>query len=209
MMSPRPVAAERAYGLLKGDVLSGRFAPGSTVIERLMAEEYGVSVSPFRDAAQRLVGEELLEIGTGGGYRIPAISADSLLDLYHWHSHLVRLILKVQKPVQAMPISSSDMALVDLAQIPLAMTNCFRMLAKAAPNREYARALRLATDRLYVARLHEGAVLTNLGPELQMVETATASGSGLDRYEILWAYHRRRIRRVGRIAELINSAKNR
>lgn len=207
-MSPRPVAAERAYGLLKADVLSGRFAPGSGVIERMMADEYGVSVSPFRDAAQRLVGEAFLEIGTGGGYRVPPMTIDILRDLYHWHSHLVRLVLKMQKPLAAGANSAIEMVSVDNDHLPTVATNCFRSLANTAPNREYARALRQATDRLHIARLHEGAVLTNLEDELQMVEVATVSGSGLDRYEVLWAYHRRRIRRVARIAQLINSAKN-
>lgn len=67
-MSPEPVAADRAYLLLKTDILSGRFSPGGTIIERAVAIEYGVSISPIRDAAQRLVGEHLLEIGTGGGF---------------------------------------------------------------------------------------------------------------------------------------------
>lgn len=208
-MSPRPVAAQRAYGLLKADVISGRFAPETMVIERIMAEEYGVSVSPFRDAAQRLVGEAFLEIGADGGYRVPSMTAEILRDLYHWHSHLVRLILKVQKPLAQSARSPSDMASIDTDHLPLAFTNCFRSLAGAAPNREYGRALRQATDRLFVARLHEVVVLTNLDHELEMVEAATASGSGLDRFEILWAYHRRRIRRVSRIVELIGSGKNR
>lgn len=208
-MSPRPVAAERAYGLLKADVLSGRFAPGSMVVERIMAEEYGVSVSPFRDAAQRLVGEEFLEIGADGGYKVPAVTTDVLRDLYHWHSHLVRLILKVQKPLSGSLYLPVGISPGGIDHLPIAATNCFRSFARTAPNREYARALRLATDRLFVARLHEGAVLTNLEDELHMVEAATASGSDPDRYEILWAYHRRRIRRVARIAELINAGKNR
>lgn len=174
----------------------------------MMADEYGVSVSPFRDAAQRLVGEAFLEIGTGGGYRVPSMTIDILRDLYHWHSHLVRLVLKMQKPLASGTYSPVEMASVDNDHLPTAATNCFRSLASTAPNREYARALRQATDRLHVARLHEGAVLTNLEDELQMVEVATVSGSGLDRYETLWAYHRRRIRRVARIAQLINSAKN-
>ncbi|WDF74230.1 GntR family transcriptional regulator [Novosphingobium sp. KACC 22771] len=208
-MAPRPVAAERAYGLLKADVLSGRFAPGSVVIERIMAEEYGVSVSPFRDAAQRLVGEAFLEIGAGGGYQVPSMNAEVLRDLYHWHSHLVRLILKAQQPLPAGAYSPATMSSLEADHLPVAFTNCFRSLAGAASNREYARALRQATDRLFVARLHEGAVLANLANELEMVEAATASGSGLDRYDILWAYHRRRIRRVTRIAELINAGKSR
>ena len=56
-MSPEPVLAERAYLLLKADIMAGRFAPGSILNERQLAAEYGVSVSPLRDAAQRLAGE--------------------------------------------------------------------------------------------------------------------------------------------------------
>lgn len=201
-MSPEPVVAERAYLLLKADIMAGRWAPGVILIERTIAAEYGVSVSPLRDAAQRLVGEHMLEIGPGGGYRLPEQTREALCDLYRWHSHLVRLIVKALRPTASLPLSaisrSSELSL------PRATTELFLTLADACADREYGRALRSATERLHPARLGEVQVMDNLVEELRMVEIATISGRGHDHFEALWAYHRRRIRRVDKIFEAMS-----
>lgn len=204
-MSPEPVVAERAYILLKADIMAGRFPPGSMLIERALAAEYGVSVSPFRDGAQRLVGEHMLEIAFGGGYRLPDLTPDSLRDLYRWHSHLLRLVLKGNRLSEfgtARPHPQAEMNGQALAK---AATDLFLSVAWACHDSEQARALKSATERLHMARLGEFRVLRNLTSELRSVEIATTSGQGSDRFEVLWAYHRRRIRRVERICESITS----
>jgi DNA-binding GntR family transcriptional regulator len=201
-MSPEPVAAERVYILLREALISGRFIPGATVVERVVALEYGVSVSPFRDAAQRLVGESLLEINPGGGYRTPLVTEESLRDLYRWHSHLVRLVLKAPTLIgrtSSPPISIAS----DPGTVAIAATELFRSLARSCANREYGQALAAATDRLHAARLREGRVLKGLRAELETVRMSTTSGSDSDRFQVHWAYHRRRIRRVGKIVETL------
>ena len=201
MMAPEPVAAERAYQLLRKDIMRGRFVPGSTVVERVMASEYGVSVSPLRDGAQRLVGEGMLEIAGGGGDCVPPMPGDTLHDLYAWHSHLIRLIVKSgpqrrsgQVELRSLSVTASD---TDIAK---AATALFHSFAQGTVNQEFARALHAANDRLHPVRLREGRVLTNLASELNAVMMVTLHGSGPDRFEALWAYHRRRLRRVDRIA---------
>lgn len=201
MMAPEPVAAERAYQLLRKDIMRGRFAPSSTVIERVMASEYGVSVSPLRDGAQRLVGEGMLEIAGGGGYCVPPMPGEALRDLYAWHSHLIRLVVKSEPqkcddPPEMGPLRA-DAPDADIAE---AATALFHAFARGAVNQEFARALHAANDRLHPVRLREGRVLTNLAGELSAVMMVTLHGSGPDRFEALWAYHRRRLRRVDRIA---------
>ncbi|MBV2150405.1 GntR family transcriptional regulator [Sphingobium yanoikuyae] len=204
-MSPEPVLAERAYLLLKADIMAGRFASGSIINERALAAEYGVSVSPLRDAAQRLVGEHMLEIAFGGGYRLPAITTDALCDLYRWHGHLVRLILKANRLAIDFDAKSYAGTEVDGQVLARAATNLFLAIAQACGDHEHRRALKSATERLHIARLGEVRVLGNLTEELEAVRIATASGQGPDRFEVLWAYHRRRIRRVSRIWEAISS----
>ena len=202
-MAPEPVTAERAYTLLKADLLSGRFIPGAAVVERMLAIEYGVSVSPFRDAAQRLVGEGLLELSPGGGYRMLLVTEESLRDLYRWHSHLVRLVLKTPTAAGARGRRTVISATDNPNAIAIAATDMFRTLAKSCGSREYGRALTSATDRLHAARLRERKVLRNLEEELTSVEASTASGSESDRFATLWAYHRRRIRRVAKIVDAL------
>ena len=191
--------------LLKADIMTGRFASGAILNEKALAAEYGVSVSPLRDAAQRLVGEHMLEIAFGGGYRLPAMTPEALRDLYRWHGHLVRLILKASRSATAPEAHHYADMETDGHAIATAATNLFLAIAQACDDHEHRRALRSATERLHIARLGEIRILRNLAEELHAVGIATVSGRGHDRFEALWAYHRRRIRRVDRIWEAISS----
>ena len=208
-MAPEAVAAESAYMRLKRDVVSGRFPLGTRIVERILAREYGVSIVPFRDAAQRLVGEHLLESGPGGGYRIPAISEEGLRDLYSWHSHLVRLALKapaIDLKLDPAVIRNSDR--LPAEEIANSATELFRAIALRSGNGELARTLLAVNDRLHPIRLREYEVLDNLATELKAVFTATSLGQGLNRFAVLWAYHRRRIRRSFVISKVINELQN-
>lgn len=197
-MAPEPVTAERAYGLLKSDILSGRLAPGSSLVERQLAMEYGMSISPVRDAAHRLLGERMVELVQVGGYRVPLLTASALRDLYAWHSHLVRLILKDQMPAD--PLLPTLVPVIDTAQtVAAAAAGIFRALAASARNEQFGLALRGANDRLAATRVSEGEVLRNLDGELARVAEAIC-GSDRNRFGVLWAYHRRRIRRADKIA---------
>ncbi|MEQ6334632.1 GntR family transcriptional regulator [Sphingobium sp. MK2] len=205
-MSPEPVAADRAYLLFKTDILSGRFSPGRAIIERVVAIEYGVSISPIRDAAQRLVGEHLLEIGTGGGFRVPIATPAAVRDLYSWHDHLVRHLIKVQMPTEL--LTPKPWILRDIVggeKIARAATGLFRALADQAVNREHARSLHAANDRLQAIRLREHLVMDNLDMELQQITAAINCGSGLNRFSVLRAYHRRRMRRAEKISDSLRS----
>ena len=55
--------AERVYGDLKAALKTTRFEPGERVREEAVAEWLGVSRTPVREALQRLLAENLLEIG--------------------------------------------------------------------------------------------------------------------------------------------------
>ncbi|MDE1917866.1 MAG: GntR family transcriptional regulator [Sphingomonadales bacterium] len=202
-MAPEPVAAERAYQRLKSDLVSGRYRPGTVLVERVIAQEFGVSVSPVRDGAQRLVGEGLLEVASGGGYRIPMMTHIMLRDLYTWHSHLLRLVVK--SDLDIVPAFQSDAQALsdDPAAIARLTTELFRTLARQSRNGEYTRALLAANDRLHPVRLREGHVLANLTSELLAVMTSTIFGSGPDRLAGILAYHRRRLRRVNKIVEVL------
>lgn len=204
-MAPEAVVAERAYQQLKGDVVSGRFAPGTQIVERTLATEYGLSIAPLRDAAQRLVGEGLLEPGWRGGFRIPPVTQSGLRDLYQWHSHLVRLSVTNSKARLELGTDViRQITDVDGEQAANAATALFRAFAVRSVSTEVARALMSANDRLHPIRLKEKRVLTNLGAELQTVLIATTSGSDQNRLAALWAYHRRRLRRVSSISRCLN-----
>jgi DNA-binding GntR family transcriptional regulator len=57
----RKTAATQLYEALRGEILSLALPPGSVLDERALAERFGVSRSPLREALIRLAGEQLVE----------------------------------------------------------------------------------------------------------------------------------------------------
>lgn len=74
----------KIYEQLRADILSCALTPGLEFREGELAEKFGVSKSPIRDALQRLEIEGLIEIEPRRGHRVAPISvsdAEDILDL--------------------------------------------------------------------------------------------------------------------------------
>ena len=70
---------DRSYAALREALLNGRYAPGHRIVLREVAAELGISLTPVRDAVNRLIAERVLERGTGGqggGAIVPHVDAD-------------------------------------------------------------------------------------------------------------------------------------
>ena len=81
---------DRAYASLKADLLAGRRAPGDRVVLRQVADALGISLTPVRDAVNRLIAEKILDhggLGQGGGAIVP------LLDAYQFNQ-----LMTVRRP---------------------------------------------------------------------------------------------------------------
>jgi DNA-binding GntR family transcriptional regulator len=68
--APGEPAAERAYRLLRSDILSGVLPGGSRLGETNLAEMYGFSRTPVRESLRRLQSEGLVEVSPHRGARI-------------------------------------------------------------------------------------------------------------------------------------------
>jgi GntR family carbon starvation induced transcriptional regulator len=66
---------------IKGDILDGRFGPGSKLGTALLQKEYGCSVGTLREALSHLLSEGLVEMSAGRGYRVAPVSRADLLDI--------------------------------------------------------------------------------------------------------------------------------
>ena len=77
------------YSRIRTDILTCGLAPGSRVFENDLAERYGVSKSPVRDALLRLQEHGLVEVLPRKGYLIRPISLADAKDLYE-----MRLLLE-------------------------------------------------------------------------------------------------------------------
>ncbi|MDP6925550.1 MAG: GntR family transcriptional regulator, partial [Rhodospirillales bacterium] len=65
---------DSVYSRIRADILTCGLAPGSRVFENDLAERYGVSKSPVRDALLRLQEHGLVEVLPRKGYLIRPIS---------------------------------------------------------------------------------------------------------------------------------------
>ena len=82
---------DRAYRALKSALLEGRFAPGERIVLRDVADDLGISLTPVRDAVNRLTAERILDrggVGNGGGATVPLLNTDQFNQLMTVRSSL-------------------------------------------------------------------------------------------------------------------------
>ena len=91
-------AAQRAYQLLRRDIVAGVIAAGSKLAENDLAEQYGLSRTPIREALRRLQSEGLVEVEPNRGARV-----------VDWHNFDVEGIYEGQDAEMA-PVSECDLS---------------------------------------------------------------------------------------------------
>ena len=72
---------DQIYSELKDAILRGVFPPGSIMTIRALADAFGVSTMPVREALRRLVSEHALEQIDGRRIRVPTTSVQNMEEL--------------------------------------------------------------------------------------------------------------------------------
>jgi DNA-binding GntR family transcriptional regulator len=67
---------------IREDILEGRLPPGTLLQQEALADRFGVSRIPVRDALLRLSGEQLVQPGAGRGARVTRLSRAALAELF-------------------------------------------------------------------------------------------------------------------------------
>ena len=70
-----------AHAQLRESLLAGRFAPGAKLTLRYLAETFGTSITPVRDAITRLAALGVLELGARNCAIVPELTASKLEEL--------------------------------------------------------------------------------------------------------------------------------
>jgi DNA-binding GntR family transcriptional regulator len=114
---------DRAYAELKKGLTSGRFHSGDVLIIRQLADRYGISATPVREALQRLVAERALEILPNRSIAVPILTQDKFAELRR-----IRCALEGLAAEQAAPnLGESDVArlkaLIDAMDKDIAKNN--------------------------------------------------------------------------------------
>jgi DNA-binding GntR family transcriptional regulator len=84
---PRLVRVD-VYERIRGEILACTLRPGTQLQEKDLAEKYGVSKSPVRDALLRLQEQHLIEVLPRKGYRVTPISMTAIGEMYEMRAIL-------------------------------------------------------------------------------------------------------------------------
>lgn len=129
MTAPRrPPAQDAVLVGLRTDILTGDLGPGDQVVQEVLAERYGVSRVPVREALKMLEAEGQVVYHPHRGYFIAELSVGDLLEVYRLRSLLEAEALRVAVPaltepdVDAIAALSADVDRAATADDVLAMT---------------------------------------------------------------------------------------
>lgn len=202
-MSPDAVTAERVYTALKADIVGGRHLPRTEIVIAAIAREQGVSISPVRVSAQRLVGERLLELLPGGGFRIPDLTEHGLRDLYAWHGQLIQFAVQGirRADLTGLGISEDEIAAGFADNLAQLTRQIFQWIASHGGNDELCHAVAATADRLQAVRVKEFRHVPMLRDELQDLRRLVGRGDTSALARAVRAYDRRRLKRVDLLVE--------
>jgi DNA-binding GntR family transcriptional regulator len=99
-------AHDRLYRTLRAQVMHGELAPGQALTLRGLAAQYGMSVTPVREALQRLVAEGALTLSSSGRVSTPELTPERIEELA-----AIRAMLEPELASRALP--RAHFALID------------------------------------------------------------------------------------------------
>lgn len=91
-------AGERVARRVREDILAGVFAPGTRIRQTDLAERYGASRAPVREALRMLTAEGLISSVANTGAWVAKLSLDECDELYRMRERLEPLLLEFTVP---------------------------------------------------------------------------------------------------------------
>ncbi len=160
-------AHDRVYRSLRLQVMHGDLAPGRALTLRGIGREFGVSMTPAREAVQRLVAEGALVLSASGRVATPELGQDRIEELAS-----IRALLEPELASRALPRAHA--ALIDrMEAINSAMTEAVMNRDPATyvrSNLEFHRTLYLRAQSPAMLALVETLWL-QLGPTMRALYT--------------------------------------
>lgn len=175
---------EPTYRRLKRALMDGIW-PGGTRLEALrLAEEFGVSMTPVRDSLNQLVGEGLVDLTPGEGFRVAALGERSLRELLQLN------LLVLESAAAANGSVSGDLKVVSPADdYADRIAAVFSQFAAESGNRVLRDLVTRIGARLHPVRRREPEILPRALEMLDELEGSLARTPG-ERRRVLRHYHR-------------------
>ncbi len=104
-----PAAHDRVYRGLRTRIMHGEIAPGQALTLRGIGAEYGVSMTPAREAVRRLAAEGALQMSSSGRVSTPELSNERIEELA-----ALRALIEVELASRALP--RAHIALIERLQ---------------------------------------------------------------------------------------------
>lgn len=95
--------SEKVKRIIVDRVIEGAYPPGTHLVELQLAEEFGVSQAPVREALRELSSTRLVENRPRRGTYVRSISSDELAEIY-----MVRVALEGTAAFHAFPVLHQD-----------------------------------------------------------------------------------------------------
>ncbi|QJP14426.1 GntR family transcriptional regulator [Starkeya sp. ORNL1] len=86
---------DRIFAAIENDIVSGQLPMGSKLGEEVLAQRFGVSRGPLREALRRLEGRGLVVRAAHAGVRVVSLSRKALLELYEMRELLEGLAARL------------------------------------------------------------------------------------------------------------------
>ncbi|MBV8473443.1 MAG: GntR family transcriptional regulator [Hyphomicrobiales bacterium] len=127
--APRNTLQDHVYRQLCEIILNGEMAPGQLITIQALADAFGVSAMPVREALQRLTAARVLTVISGRSIGIPPLTGGRLADLRR-----VRLEVESLAAVWATPnITEAEIATLETS------LHAMEQAARAGDNKQYLR----------------------------------------------------------------------
>ena len=130
----RVTAQDAVLASLRSDILTGSLGPGDQIVQEALAEKYGVSRVPLREALKTLESEGQVVYHPHRGYFVAELSVADLLEVYR-----LRTILEAEAIRHAVPTLSDDdvSAIADLQDQVDDAASAGDVIAMTSANRRF------------------------------------------------------------------------
>ena len=170
-MSPAHVL-EPTYRRLKDALLEGRFRAGAKLEAMRLADDFGVSMTPVRDSLNQLVGEGLVDLTPGEGFRVPLLTEQALRDILQVNALLLEQAPDNDHKSLTINEGSNDTrgAYADR------LARAFRDIAASSGNRFRVHLVERISDRLQPLRELEPVIWPGAPHALEQIERKAQQG---------------------------------
>ncbi|QQN75138.1 GntR family transcriptional regulator [Croceicoccus sp. YJ47] len=181
-MSPAHVL-EPTYCRLKRALMEGAWRGGTKLEAMRLADDFGVSMTPVRDSLNQLVGEGLVDLTPGEGFRVHVLTEQALRDILNVNALLLETSLSENTSTEA---QRDDQPSSDT--YPDRLAAAYLGLARGSGNGYLAYLVDRINERLHPVRKLEPQVLPKAIDMLNRIEASLTATRG-EQLEAIRRYH--------------------